>query len=84
MREEHGLSRETNVSPGLLGGRWEWGRAGHPQSPYVSALPAGGAGELSPILSCSPGTSGLQLEPLMALPSTGRAGVGSRVYTETV
>ncbi len=62
------------ITPGLQGGRWESERAGYPRSPYVSALPT---------LSRSPGTSGLQLEPPMALPSTGRAGVGSRVCTGT-
>ncbi len=71
------------TTPSLQGGRWELERAGDPQSLSVSALPAGGGCELSPILSRSLGTSGLQLETLMALPSTGRAGVGSRVCTET-
>ncbi len=65
----------------VSGGEWE--RVGHPQSPCVSALPVGGGCGLSPTLFRSLGTSGLQLETLMALPSKGRAGVGSRVCTGT-
>ncbi len=71
------------TTPGPQGGRGEWEHVGHPQSPCVSALPAGGGCGLSPTLSRSLGTSGLQLEPPMALPSTGRAGVGSRVWEKT-
>ncbi len=71
------------TTPGLQGGRGELERGGHPQSPCVSALPVGGGCERSSTLSRSLGTSGLQLEPPMALPSTGRAGVGSRVCTGT-
>ncbi len=39
------------TTPGLQGGRWRLEHAGHPQSPFVSALPAGGGCELSPTLS---------------------------------
>ncbi len=70
------------TTPGLHGGRLELECAGHPQSPYASALPAGGGCELSLTLSHLPGISSLKLNPPMALPSTGRAGVGSRVCTE--
>ncbi len=41
------------TTPGLQGGRRELERAGHPQSPFVSALPTGGGCELSPTLSRS-------------------------------
>ncbi len=71
------------TTPGVPGGRGELEHVGHPRNPCVSALPIRGGCELSPILSRSLGTSGLQLESPMALPSTGRAGVGSRVCTGT-
>ncbi len=55
----------------------------HPWSPCVSTLPVGGGCGLSPTLSRSLGTSCPQLKLPMALPSTGRVGVGNRVCTGT-